>query len=250
MVRKEIKKFIIAPILLIFSVLVMISFYINPEASIVGFVIKTFSDVQIQDPSLVLYLTFDDPNDPWKDYSSYNHVFTPNGNVAWADKDVCKWFGCADFTFTENGNDYLNSTAKWDNMAGIALNWWVYHTEKPKGSPSQFYFQIGDDKDGTLKTMQDSGFGPAPEFSAENGIVNALAGSDFTPEANTWYFYFIQYDPSQGMLYVWQNDKLVLNSSENFGNLNYNVDELIRVGIGKFNYSNWFRCRVLYKNYE
>ncbi|MEK6920616.1 MAG: CARDB domain-containing protein, partial [Nanoarchaeota archaeon] len=218
--------------LLVFIVALAIAFlYAIKEPRIVGLVTFLIPEIKVQDPTLILDLTFDDPNDPWKDYSSYNHVFASQGNVKWADKSKCKWYGCADFT--KNANEHLNNTAKWDTMTGIAVKFWVYHTEKPTSSSSQYYFQIGDSKKGTLKTMQDNGFGPAPSFTAENGIVSENAGGSNTPNANNWYQYFIQYNPAEGNLYVWQNDRLVLNSSENFGQLNHTIGDIVRVGIGK-----------------
>lgn len=212
-------------------ILALVFFYIAKEQIITGYIAHIiFGGPELKDPSLVLNLTFDDSNDPWKDYSMYNHVFSAQGNVNWVDRNFCKWYGCADFTAA---SAYLNSSAKWENMTGIALKWWVYHNSKPSGSSSQFYFQIGEGS--TLKSMQDGGYGPSPNFVAENGKVDGSAGESSIPQDGSWYFYFIQYNPIDGRLYVWQNDKLILNSSENFGNLNHAIGDIIKIGIGLYN---------------
>src|SRR3989338_4770635 len=119
------------------------------------------------DPSLVIALTFDDKNDPWKDYSLYNHKFDVQGNVGLANRSFCKWYGCANMSDTD-GSDYLNSTSKAAFNNGIAVSFWVYLNENP-GNPSQAFFQIG--KGSTLKWAEEGSYGISPSFAAERGEI-------------------------------------------------------------------------------
>ena len=90
------------------SVLLLI-FVFHPDLRYLGFV-PGFRISESVGSGPVLNLTFDDSENPWKDYSALNHQFNSLGAVSWADRDVCKWYGCADFSATSG--DYLNSSTK------------------------------------------------------------------------------------------------------------------------------------------
>ena len=98
---------------------VLISLFMLRGYPFVGNVIKTLSTEDKIYSEVVLNLTFDDPNNPWNDYSIFNHKIT-NNNVNYLDKSYCKWFGCADFSLTD-GSDILNLTTQFSLYDGISI---------------------------------------------------------------------------------------------------------------------------------
>ena len=238
----ENKKLIYIGILIVGVALTALAFYLIKWPTIIGFVIHEQLKPEAQDPSLVLYLTFDDKNNPWKDYSKYNNVFTANNNVAWADRDVCKWYGCADFTANTKGQgsniDFLNSSAKWSGMDGISIMFWVNHQVGSKigGGTSQGYFYMDNDAEKWYndnpneRKLSTGGFGMSPNFDAQKGVVGNSEGRANNPTDDVWYHYFIMYNPAEGRLYTWQNGVLTINSSEPFGQLNHSLGDAIWIG--------------------
>src|SRR3989344_1772218 len=132
--RAELKHYIVIFALII---LALFSLYKLKEFKITGRVVSELVKIET-DPSIVLKLTFDDSNDPWKDYSMYGHTFSANGGAKWADKNLCKWYGCADFS-AAGDSDYINSTTKWKVDGDMSVCFWSYINENDLASNSQYY---------------------------------------------------------------------------------------------------------------
>ncbi len=218
------------PIVILISIitfllfLTLLVFVFKP--TIIGNVVEILEAERQQDPSLVLNLTFDDISDPWKDYSLYHHTFFPQGGIKWADKASCKLYGCADFSDTRG--DYLNSTTKFSLNNGIATSFWIYLNREAGDGGSNSYWLMGNNQN--LKWIEDSGYGINSHWTAENGMVGDNVGSSKRSQAKKWIHYFIQYNESEYR--VWKDGALIGNLSQSYGNLNYTVGELIKIGEG------------------
>jgi len=207
--------------------IILISIILLRESGITGFFIGPGPG---EDPNLVMNLTFDDENDPWRDYSYINHTFTVNGGSSWVDRTFCKWYGCANFSITD-GSDSLNSTSLFSLENGMAVSFWVYLDNSPTGGSSQGFFQIGEDSD--LKWTQEGDYGITGLWEAAGGRAGGSAGASDGSGEGQWIHYFMQYDEIEYV--VWKNSVIIENRTSNYGNLNYSIGEIIRVGEGLYN---------------
>ena len=209
--------------------LLALSFFFIKHDKINGLVVLEDTET---DPSVVLKLSFNDPDNPWRDYSIYNHNFDPQGNIKLAGKSSCKWYNCADMT-TIRG-DFLNSTTQFKLDNGISVSFWIFPTKSIDGANSQYFFELGKQTGNNnlpnYKTGRDGGYGYEPQLRASDCIAAASGGESTRTKSNVWTHYFFQYDESR--TYIWKNGLLIVNSSEPCGNLNYSLGENLTVGAG------------------
>ena len=211
-------------ILLLLLAFALVSLFTLRDTSIVGKVVQLFEGPGDYDPSVVLNLTFDDPNDPWKDYSQYNHEMTPQGDVAWADRTICKWYGCADLRATSG--DYLSTLSLFNLSEGIAISFWVYRTTDENVG----YYQIGEAD--TLKWSEEGSYGVSSKWTATSGIVGSTPGASDSTPTGQWTHYFMLYDTQHYS--IWKNAILINNLSQSFGEIRSQTGENVFIGSGLY----------------
>ncbi|MBI2558025.1 LamG domain-containing protein [Candidatus Woesearchaeota archaeon] len=214
-----------------------LSIYFIREAKITGRVVSELGKIET-DPSIVLKLTFDDQKDPWKDYSLYDHKFIAHGDARWADQNVCKWYGCADFTKLD-ASDYIETNTTFNIDNGMAISFWAYWNELADSTKPFGYFLMsvpvhdGNQYD-TLKWCEETDYGMGCDLEVQNGRVGQAIGANYNIRfyKNKWVHYFISYDNNYFKL--WRDGKLVLNKSYNMGKLKYTPGELLFIGKGVY----------------
>jgi len=174
----------------------------------------------------VINLTFDDSTNPWKDYSNLNHPFAEQGGISWASIDNCKWYGCADMN--ADFEDYISTNSKFSLNTGMAIEFWIQPTKTINGGNSQAYYGIGSENN--YKFSEEGDYGLDTKWDAKNGKVGLITGASKKTSSNIWTHYFIQYDEST--FKVWKNGELVVDTIQNYGDLNYSLGEKIEVGRG------------------
>ncbi|MBU0757798.1 MAG: hypothetical protein KKF44_07030 [Nanoarchaeota archaeon] len=220
-------------VIYVFTIVILVSIslaslYFIKESGIFGFV--TLQELEPSD--VVLNLTFDDENDPWKDYSYLNHQFNARGSASWADSDVCKWFGCADLTATD-GSDYLNSSTLFEiGENGFCTMWWTYEETSPSGSSSRMYWMVGNDDESNELYCTEGDYGISTMWSAELGDVGGTLSESYGTTGGTWTHYAISYD---GHYYsAWKNNILLKNVSTEKGTINSSAGNPIKIGVGRY----------------
>lgn len=184
----------------------------------------------------VLNLTFDNASNPWQDYSGLNHPFNSLGNVNYINGSSCKWYGCANFSNNTRGvadHDYLNSTTLFSLEDGVFMSMWVYHDTAPSGADSQGYFYMGSG--GDAKYIEQGDYGYNPTLKATNGTAGASIGSGYGSSATTWEHIALQYSPDDANYTFWLNGDRVKTDTDNFGDLNYSVGEILWLGLSASN---------------
>jgi hypothetical protein len=206
---------------------VLISLFMLRGYPFVGNVIKTLSTEDKIYSEVVLNLTFDDPNNPWNDYSIFNHKIT-NNNVNYLDKSYCKWFGCADFSLTD-GSDILNLTTQFSLYDGISIEYWIL---LPSNS-GQGILRINSGSSSSEQSIEENTFGMNLGLDAEGGNAGLNTGSGDQTTIETWTHFFFQYNEQD--ITIWRNGELIRSLDKNFGNLNYSVDADLFIGKGQSN---------------
>lgn len=194
----------------------------NPIPFFVSFDITTS---QIQP---VINLTFDDQNNPWRDYSNLYHAFAEQGSTTWEDENTCKWFGCADFRATSG--DFIESTSKFTTPDGMALSFWINPTERPTGANSQAYYEIGTGDN--QKYAEEGDYGLNTKWKAETQEVGGGVGPAQKTLTDRWTHYFVQYD--EASFKVWKNGELIKNEAQSYGNLKSGLNDILYVGKGAY----------------
>lgn len=174
----------------------------------------------------VINLTFDDPANPWKDYSNLNHQFTKQGGAGWVDYSSCKWYGCVDLT-DNDATDYLDSNLAFTGDS-LAVSYWVYFTEQPSGSNSQGFWHIGTTGDRKKTSYSTYCFNPG--WMAHDGEVSTNTYSSGCVGTERWYYVFEQYNAETGVFEFWINDDYYKNWVLDKGPLTDHLGSIIILG--------------------
>jgi hypothetical protein len=172
---------------------------------------------------VMINLTFDE--DLTTDYTN-KHSWTNNGASHINNRSICKWYGCANFT--TSGADYLHTTANF-SLTNMAVTYWVYFTEQPGQTNIQGFYEMGTHGDGSRKRSEYATYYWNSQWYASTGISSINSYNEKSATTNTWYFVFEQYNGTHHEL--WIDNDFYRSQSNNYGDLNQDVGEIVRVGI-------------------
>ncbi len=179
--------------------------------------------------NVVMNLTFDDESDPWDDYSGINHAFAAQSSPAWVNQSYCKWYGCANFSVAQS---YINTSMNFKLDNGMSFCMW-YKLTVNSADVSQYYMMFGTgDSDPNQKAVVEDDWGLSAYYKCESGIADGANGASYDATADTWLHRCMVYNESLLLHYV--NGVNVNNDSEPYGNLNYTVGELFKLGKGRY----------------
>jgi len=186
----------------------------------------TYASVPSAYGNLVLNVTFDDDTQCGYDYSTVHTEFQKQGSAdCIEDRDVCKWYGCANLTATSG--DYFNDTMNFILTDQFTIAYWVMPIVSPPTTSQGYFFIEGADDDHWMHS-EEGDYGLNSQWDAATGVVGGNAGSSKTTSTDTWTHYASTYNGTHYITY--KNGVIIDNDNDAFGNLNVTIGDEFQIG--------------------
>ncbi|MBN2422263.1 hypothetical protein JXB41_03480 [Candidatus Woesearchaeota archaeon] len=185
----------------IIAVLIVISVfsaYLLKESGISGYAILNLTGIS---DDLVLNLTFDDPADPWKDYSDLDHEFNAVGEVNWVNQTYSKYYG--GLNLSPGSDNYLNSTSLFSlSSGGYTSCMWIYYRVAPSTQgDSAGHWQVGTTSDAIGVFEDKNAYGlKALTYNTTGSYVENILNDQST--SGKWYHFCIIHNLTAVKFYV------------------------------------------------